>query len=130
MLTIEVDPKQHYNQIASTMHERSDPGIKAENDTPGVPPNLSTLERDKPKNLNQHIRYHELMVLDNILKAEKQLNLTKKRARELTSTHVDCLFSGLVVASDPPSTECVEVLQRPIVTVPMYRYAVDDFVRL
>lgn len=56
--------------------------------------------------------------------------MTKKRARELTLTHFDGLFSSLIVAPDPPSTECVEVLQRPIETVPMYRYSVDDFVGL
>ena len=36
-------------------------------------------------------------------------SLTKKWAEALTSTHVDCLFSGLVVPSDPPFPELVEV---------------------
>ena len=60
-LTIEVDPKQHYKLIASTCMNEDPLWTEAENDTPGVPPNLSTLERDKPKNLNQYIRYHELI---------------------------------------------------------------------
>lgn len=64
-LTIEVDPKQHYKLIASTCMNEDPLWTEAENDTPGVPPNLSTLERDKPKNLNQYIRFHEL-IAENI----------------------------------------------------------------
>jgi hypothetical protein len=56
--------------------------------------------------------------------------MTKKRAEGLPSTHVDRLFSSFVVPPDPPSTECVEVLQFPVVAVPMDGYAVDDFMRL
>ena len=56
-----MDPKQHYKLIASTCMNEDPLWTEAENDTPGVPPNLSTLERDKPKNLNQYIRYHELI---------------------------------------------------------------------
>ena len=56
--------------------------------------------------------------------------MTKKRAEGLPSTHVDCLFSGLVVPSIHPRPNVSKCFSSPIEAVLMDRYTVDDFVRL
>ena len=54
----------------------------------------------------------------------------EKKAEALTSTHIDCLFSGFIVLSEPLLPERVEVCESSVVTIPVYRYSVDDFVGL
>jgi hypothetical protein len=61
VLTVEFDDQQHGKAVASTCLVEDPMWVRAENETPGVPSNLSQFERSEPYDLNKYVEYHRLI---------------------------------------------------------------------
>ena len=65
VITIEEDRKQHDKLVYSTCLVEDDLWTEAENNTEGVPPNLSQIVHKRPADLARYVSYHH-MIRNNI----------------------------------------------------------------